>query len=198
MTATVPDAIRLISKLGSELLPSKKEITFVSSLTLLEKVEESLEKFEEKVETFMADEGNERHAAARYVSMLIKHQDDLNTARTVSDKNMGSGDKDVMGGNSSVVRYLSSSVVQELSKFIQSRLVPFTDQDGTVTEVASKSEILMMFLAMRHGALIRFILGLQSFTAEVILKCQCTPYGGDRHSSSEYSLEQQGDTSSNK
>jgi len=156
-------------KLGSELLSSKKEITFVSSLTLLEKVEESLEKFEEKVETFMADEGNERHAAARCVSMLIQHQDDLLIARTVSNKNTGGGDKDVMVPTTSVVRYLNSPVVQELSKFIQTRLVPFTDQDGSVTEVASKHEILMMIIAMRHGALTRYMFGLQSFTAEIIL-----------------------------
>ena len=85
----------------------------------------------------MADEGNERHAAARCVSMLIQHQDDLLIARTVSDKNTGGGEKDVMVATTSVVRYLNSPVVQELSKFIQTRLVPFTDQDGTVTEVAS-------------------------------------------------------------
>lgn len=168
VTATVPDAIRLILKLGSDLVSSRKEITSVSSLTLFEKVEESLEKFEEKVVTFMAEDGNERHAASRCVAMLIQHKDDFDRALTVSDKDRGSGDKDVMAATSSVVSYLNSPMVQDLSNFVKSRLVPFTDQDGTVTEAASKSEILMMFLTMRHGALTRYILGLQSFTADII------------------------------
>ena len=116
----------------------------MSSLTILEKVEQSLEKFEELIGTFMTEavEGKERHASARCVAMLIKHHGDLRTALTVPCKDRESGEKDVMAATSSVVIYLGSSVVQV---FLQSPLKPFTNPDGTVTEAASKHELFMYY-----------------------------------------------------
>ena len=172
VAATVPDAINLILKLGSELSSSKKEITSVSSLAIIEKVEEIVEKFGEQMEMFMrdAEERDERQVAARCVLMMIKHHEELLLARTVSEKTMGSGDKDVIAATSCVVKYLSSPVVQEFTRYmyVVSRRVPFTHPDGSVTEAASKPESFMMFMAMRHGLLTRFMLGWISFTADSI------------------------------
>ena len=63
VAATAPDAISLMLQLGSELSSSIKVITFVSSLAVIEKAEESLEKFEEQMEMLMFDaEERERWA----------------------------------------------------------------------------------------------------------------------------------------
>ena len=64
----------------------------MSSLAIIEKAEETLEKFGEQMEMFMrdAEERDERQVAARCVSMIVKHHKELLLARTVSEKTMGS------------------------------------------------------------------------------------------------------------
>ena len=168
-TTTVPDAIKLILKLGSELSWPKTKITYVSSLTTLEEVEAGLSKFEAQIVTFLANEQGDRHVAARCVEMIIKLSDDFHFARTVSERNTGSGDKDVLTATSSLVSYLNSPVVQELSHYVMSRIMPsYNVEDGTVTEAATKADVFMMFMGAQHGILSRYMTGGQSFSADTI------------------------------